>query len=139
MRNIEDIPQIPDQAIRLEEITVDCYGQDEELSAFEVYFTDAFHPPFEAMWRDPDEPGHAERVTVPGVADIDQRRGILLGVRRQDGKERRDPAEQLWTQEAGSANAIVLDDYRAWGGLDPGWDEAYRTGAGRAGVTFVPH
>jgi hypothetical protein len=125
MRNIEDIPQIPDQATRLAEITVDCYGQDEELAGFEVYFTDALHLPFEAVWRDPDEPAHAERVTVLGVADVDQRRGILLAVRRQDGKERRVLAEQLWAAEAGSANAIVLDDYRAWGGVDPGWDEAY--------------
>jgi calcium binding protein len=125
MRNIEDIPRIPDQDTRLAEITVDCYGQDEELSAFEVYFTDALQPPFAATWRDLDEPGHAERVTVLGVADVDQRRGILLAVRRQDGKERRVLAEQLWADETGSANAIVLDDYRAWGGVDPGWDEAY--------------
>jgi hypothetical protein len=125
MRNIEDIPQIPDQAARWEEITVDCYGQDEELAAFEVYFTDALHPPFEATWRDPDEPGHAEQVTVLGVADVDPRRGILLAVRCPDGKERRVLAEQLWAGEAGSANAIVLDDYRAWGGVDLCWDEAY--------------
>jgi hypothetical protein len=125
MRNIEDIPQIPDQATRLEEITVDCYGQDEELAGFEVYFTDAMHPPFEATWRDPDEPGHAERVTVLGVADVNQRRGILLAVRRPNGKERRVLAEQLWAVAAGTTNAIVLDDYRAWGGVDPGWDEAY--------------
>jgi hypothetical protein len=104
---------------------VDCYGQDEELAGFEVYFTDALQLPFEVSWRDPDEPGHAERVTVLRVADVDQRRGILLTVRRQDGKERRVLAEQLWAVEAGSANAIILDDYRAWGGVDPGWDEAY--------------
>jgi hypothetical protein len=125
MRNIEDIPRIPDQEARLAEITVDCYGQDEELAGFEVYFTDALHPPFAAMWRDPDEPGHAEHVTVLGVADVDQRRGILLAVRRPDGKERRVLAEQLWADEAGSANAIILDDYRAWGGVDPEGDEAY--------------
>lgn len=126
MRNIEDIPQIPDQATRLEEITVDCYGRDEELAGFEVYFTDALHPPFAAMWRDPDEPGHAEPVTVLGVADVDDRRGVLLRVRRQDGKERRVLAEQLQADEAGSANAIVLDDYRVWlgrGGLDLDWDD----------------
>jgi len=120
MRNIEDIPQIPDQATRLAEITVDCYGQDEELAGFDVYFTDALHPPFEAVWRDPDEPGHAERVTVLGLGDVDQRRGILLAVRRPSGKERRILAEQLWAEEAGSVNAIILDDYRAWGGLVPG-------------------
>jgi hypothetical protein len=113
MRTIEDIPQIPDQATRLAEITVDCSGPDEELSGFEVYLADALHPPFEAMWRDPDEPGHAARVTVLGVAAVDQRRGILLAVRRQNGKERQVLAEQLWADEVGSANAIVLDDYRA--------------------------
>jgi hypothetical protein len=125
MRHIADIPEILDQEARLAEITVDCYGQDEELSAFEVYFTDALRPPFAATWRDPDEPGHAERVTVLGVGAVDQRRGILLAVRRQGGKERRILAEQLWAEEAGSVNAIILDDYRAWGGVDPGWDEAY--------------
>lgn len=124
MRAIEDIPEIPDQATRLAEITVDCYGQDEELSGFEVYFSDALQPPFAATWRDPDEPGHAERVTVLGGATVDPRRGILLTVQRQGGKERRILAEQLWADEVGSVNAIILDDYRAWGGVDPGWDEA---------------
>jgi hypothetical protein len=61
---------------------------------------------------------------VLGVADVDQRRGILLAVRRQGGKERRILAEQLWAEEAGSANAIILDDYRAWGGVDPDWGGA---------------
>jgi hypothetical protein len=37
MRNIEDIPEIPDQDARLAEITTDAYGRDEELSAFDVY------------------------------------------------------------------------------------------------------
>ena len=32
MYDIEDIPTIPDQARRLEEVTVECYGQYEELS-----------------------------------------------------------------------------------------------------------
>ena len=41
MGNIEDIPDIPDQARRLAEIRADCYGRDEESSAFEVYLTDA--------------------------------------------------------------------------------------------------
>ncbi len=67
-----------------------------------MYFTDALHPPFPAMWRDPDEPGHGERVTVLSVADVDERRGILLAVRRPGGKERRVLAEQLWAAEAGS-------------------------------------
>jgi hypothetical protein len=121
MGNIEDIPDIPDQATRLAEITVDCYGRDEELSAFEVYLTDALHPPFAATWRDPDDPGHAELVTVLGVADVDARRGILLSIRRRGGKERRVLAEQVWADESESPNGIVLADYRYWaahGGLD---------------------
>jgi len=128
MRNIEDIPQIPDQATRLEEITVDCYSQEEELAGFAVYFADALHPPFAAMWRDPDEPEHAEPVTVLGAADVDERRGVLLRVRRQDGRKRRVLAEQLWADEASSSIAIVLDDYRVWvgrGGLDLDWDDSY--------------
>ena len=125
MRPIEDLPSIPDQETRLAELTVDCYGQDEELSAFEVYFTDALQPPFVATWRDPDEPGHAEPVTVLGLGAVDPRRGILLAVRRQNGRERRILAEQLWADEPGSMNAIILDDYRAWGGIDPGWEEGY--------------
>jgi hypothetical protein len=125
MRPIEDIPSIPDQEMRLAQLTVDGYSQDEELSAFEVYFTDALHPPFAATWRDPDEPGHAEAVTVLGLGAVDQRRGVLLAVRRHNGKERRILAEQLWAHEVGSVNAIILDDYRAWGGVDPNWDEPH--------------
>jgi hypothetical protein len=121
MRDIADIPEIPDPATRLAEITVDCYGREEELSAFDVYLSDALRPPFAASWRDPDEPRHAEPVTVLGGTDLDERRGILLEVRRRGGKTRRVVAEQIWADETASPNAIVLDDYRAWiarGGLD---------------------
>jgi hypothetical protein len=121
MGNIEDIPDIPDQAARLAEITVDCYGRDEELSAFEVYLTDALQPPFAATWRDPDEAGHIQPVTVLGVAALNARRGLLLSVRRQGGNERRVLAEQVWADDTTSPNAVVLADYRFWvtrGGLD---------------------
>jgi hypothetical protein len=121
MREIEDIPEIPDQETRLAEITVDCYGRDEELSAFEVYLTDALRPPFAATWHDPDDPGHAEPVTVLGVADLDARRGVLLSIRRHGGRERRVLAEQVWADAGASPNGIVLEDYRSWvvhGGLE---------------------
>jgi len=124
MRDIADIPEISDQATRLAEVTVDCYGREEELSAFEVYLSDALRLPFAATWRDPDEPGFSEPVTVEAVADLNDRRGVLLQVRRRGGKTRRVVAEQVWadaTAEAASPNAIVLDDYRYWvehGGLD---------------------
>src|SRR6516164_2666643 len=114
MRDIADIPEIPDRATRLAEITVDCYGREEELAAFEVYLSDALRPPFAATWRDPDEPGHAEPVTVLGVADLDERRGILLQVRRRGGKVRRVLSEQVWATKTPNSNAIVLEDYRAW-------------------------
>jgi hypothetical protein len=45
MSDIADIPEIPDRATRLAEITVDCYGREEELSTFEVYISDALQPP----------------------------------------------------------------------------------------------
>lgn len=124
MYDIEDITNIPDQTQRIQEVTVDCYGQAEELSAFEVYFTDAMQFPFPATWRDPDEPGYAEPVTVLGLDSVDQRRGVLLSVKRGD-KQRRLLAEQVWADDKKSANATVLNDYRYWveelNGLTPGF------------------
>jgi hypothetical protein len=125
MYDIDDIPNIPDQSQRIEEITVDCYGQAEELYAFDAYFADAMQFPFPATWRDPDEPGHAEPITVLGVESVDERRGILLSVERGD-KQRRLLAEQLWADDETSANATVLNDYRYWveelNGLTPGFN-----------------
>jgi len=131
MYDIEGIPNISDQSQRIGEVTADCYGQAEELAAFEVYFTDAMQfpvcrqaGPFPAAWRDLDEPGHAEPVTVLGVDNVDQRRGILLNVERGD-KQRRLLAEQVWADDEDSANATILNDYRYWveelNGLTPGF------------------
>ncbi len=53
-----------------------------------------YTPVLRFVLADPDEPGHAEPVMVLDVADVDDRRGIMLRVRRQDGKERRVVAEQ---------------------------------------------
>jgi hypothetical protein len=103
--NTEDIPSISDQPQRVQEVTMDCYNQGEELGAFEVYFADAMHFPFAATWRDPDE-----------LDSVGERRGILLGVKRlaRGGKQRRLLAEKVWAEDEDSANAIVLDDYRYW-------------------------
>ena len=80
--------------------------------------------PFSATWRDPDERGHVEPVTVLKVDSVDQRRGILLRVGRGD-KERRLLAEQVWADDGSSANATILSDYRHWieelNGLTPGF------------------
>ena len=128
MYDIEDIASIPDRAQRIEAVTVDCYDQAEELAGFEVYFTDAMRFPFAATWRDPDEPEHAEPVSVVAVDSVDERRGILLSVERlqHSGKRRRLPAEQCRADDEGSANAVILNDYRYWvnelNGLTPGFD-----------------
>ena len=128
MYDIEDIPSIADQAQRIEAVIVDCYGQAEELTAFGVYLTDAMRFPFLATWRDPDEPEHGESIKVLGVDSVDERRGILLSVERTQhgGKRRRLPAEQVWANAEGSANAVILNDYRHWVnelyGLTPGFD-----------------
>jgi hypothetical protein len=124
MFDIEDIPNIPDQQERIQEVTVDCYGQSEELAAMEVYLMDAIEYPFEATWRDPDEPDHAEPVTVLNFGAADERRGILLEIQR-GSKKRQVLAEQLWATDEASPNAIVLNDYRYWvhelHGLTPGF------------------
>jgi len=117
--NIEDIPSIPDREKRFEEITVDCYDEYEVLGAFEVYLTDALRTPFTATWGAPGA-SQAEPVTALGVADTDEREGVRLRVRKSDGDIYEVLADQIWADEAGSANAIVLDDYRAYvagGGL----------------------
>ncbi len=118
--NIEDIPSITDREKRFEEITVDCYDEYEVMSAFEVYLTDALRTPFNATWGAPDAAQPAERVTILGVADTDEREGVRLRVRGVDGDEYEVLADQLWAEDAATANAIVLDDYRAYvagGGL----------------------
>jgi hypothetical protein len=127
MTDIEDIPHIPDRAKRIEEVTVDCYGQEEELTAFEVYLSEAMQFPFSATWRDLDEPDHAEQVTVLAADEFDERRGVLLKVRlERTGKQRCVVAEQIWADDPSSVNATVLDDYRYWVnnmyGLTPGYD-----------------
>jgi hypothetical protein len=117
--NIEDIPSIPDREQRFEEITVDCYDEYEVLSAFEVYLSDALRVPFTATWGELGTP-QAELVMVLGVANTDEREGVRLRVRQTDGDENEVLADQLWAEDTGSGNAVVLDDYRAYvanGGL----------------------
>ncbi len=124
MVDIEHIPNFPDQSQRISEVTVDCYGQAEELAAFAVYFTDTLQFPFPAIWRDSDEPEHAEPVTILRVDSVDERRGILLGAQRGE-KQRRLLAEQVWTDDENNTNEIILNDYRYWldtlNGLTPGF------------------
>src|SRR4051812_3180094 len=96
---MEDILSMPDRDERIAEVTMDANGPDEQLSGFEVYFTDGMQFPFEATWRDPDEEGHSEPITVLDVADVDDRRGVLLQVERPTKKRRKLVAEQVWAQD----------------------------------------
>ncbi len=93
---------------------VDAYGEYEQLTAFETYMGDVLDVPFKAVWRDPDEPGHAERIKVLGViSGADERKGVMLSVERK-GKPRRVEADQVWVDDLNDRNAIILSDYRAW-------------------------
>ncbi|HEY86198.1 MAG TPA: hypothetical protein G4N96_13925 [Chloroflexi bacterium] len=124
MFGFEEVIEIPDQQERIQEVTVDCNGQSEELSAMEVYLMETPTYPFAAIWRDPDEPGHAEAVTVLDFGTSDERRGVSLDVQWGD-KKRRVLAEQIRVDDETSPNAIILSDYRYWvnelNGLSPGY------------------
>lgn len=115
---IADIPHLPSREQRFEEITVDCYNEDEALSAFEVYLTDALQTPFAALW---GAPGAARQpVMVLGIGAGYDDDGVLLRVRLANGDEQDVLADQLWAVETPGVNATVLDDYRAFvaeGGL----------------------
>jgi hypothetical protein len=119
VKDVADIPNIPDREKRLDEITVDCYDPWEQLAGFEVYLTVALRFPFAATWRGfdgEDEPeGQGEPVTVLAVAAVDDQQGILLQVRQpSDQQEFSVPAEEIWADEDAGPNAIVLSDYRYW-------------------------
>ncbi|NJN15483.1 MAG: hypothetical protein HC822_03905 [Oscillochloris sp.] len=43
--DIANIPNLPSREQRFEEITVDCYNEYEQLSAFEIYLSDALRTP----------------------------------------------------------------------------------------------
>lgn len=125
LMNIEDIPNIPDRDERFVAITVDCYDEYKQLSAFEVYLTDALQSPFAAVW---GQGASATPMTVLGVADADEEEGVRLKVRHANGDEYEVPADQLWAADT-PAYATVLDDYRVFvsqGGLPADEGERWR-------------
>ncbi len=71
--DIIEIATISNQTERLNRITAGCHRQRDVLLAFELYFMAGLNFPFRGTWRDPDQPGHIETVTVLGLDSIDGR------------------------------------------------------------------
>ncbi|MGB1286280.1 MAG: calcium-binding protein [Aggregatilineales bacterium] len=111
--SMREIATIEDRQERYSEITVDAYGYDEQEAAFEVYLQDGLDFPFISIWRDPDEVGHSQKVTVINYGTMDRHRGALLNVKY--GKKRRQvPILYLEIADKSDLNAIILRDYQHW-------------------------
>jgi hypothetical protein len=107
----------------IEEITVDCYGKDEELTGFLAYFEDALERPVEA--------------TVVGVpvtiVGVDCPAGALRGLVARCRRGGPDYKVSLLdvALPRGSELARILAAYRYWAGVEP-WPAGVtrRRGAG---------
>jgi hypothetical protein len=95
----------------IEEITVDCYGEEEELIGFLTYLEDTLERPVEA--------------TVVGVpvtiVGMDCPAGALRGLVARCRRDGADYEVSLLdvVPPRGSALAKVLAAYRHWAGVDP--------------------
>ena len=95
----------------IEEITVDCYGEEEELTGFLTYLEDALERPVEA--------------TVVGVpviiVGVDCPAGALRGLVARCRRDGADYEVSLLdvALPRGSELARVLAAYRYWAGVDP--------------------
>ncbi len=114
MMNTEDIPNPPDRAQRFEEIMVDCADEYENLSAFEVYLTDALRFPFAATR---GQGKSARPVTVLGLdgqADTDD---VRLRVRQANGKEHSVPGVTRtcrWLMRLGEVGFLRVPPQLEW-------------------------
>lgn len=96
----------------INEITVDAYGDDEELWAFRQVFED-----------DVTLPADGFVIGEPvSVAEIDyggnERRGLTAKCRRQDASEYEVAASDVVFPK-GSNGSLLLAAYRRWLGLEP--------------------
>jgi hypothetical protein len=95
----------------IEEITVDCSGEDEELTGFLTYLEDALERPVEATVV-------GVPVTIVGVdCPAGALRGLLAKCRR-DGAEYEVSLLDV-VLPRGAELARVLAAYRYWAGMDP--------------------
>jgi hypothetical protein len=108
----------------IEEITVDCYGEDEELTGFLTYLEDALERPVEATVV-------GVPVTIVGVhCPAGALRGLVARYRR-DGAEYEVSLLDV-VLPRGSELARVLAAYRHWAGVEP-WSAGATRPRGAAG------
>jgi hypothetical protein len=96
----------------IEEITVDAYGEDEQLSAFCQVIEDEVPLPADGFVI--GEPVSVVEIDYDGNA----RRGLTAKCRREDGSEHIVAASEVVFLK-GSVGARYLAAYRKWLGLDP--------------------
>ncbi|HEV8166531.1 MAG TPA: calcium-binding protein [Actinomycetota bacterium] len=95
----------------IEEITVDCYGEDEELTGFLAYFEDALERPVEATVV-------GVPVTIVGVdCPAGALRGLVARCRR--GGADYEVSLRDVALPRGSELARILAAYRYWAGVEP--------------------
>jgi len=96
----------------IEEITVDAYGEDEQLSAFCQVIEDEVPLPADGFVI-------GEPVSVVEIDyDGNERRGLTARCRREDGSEHVLGASEVVFPK-GSVGARYMAAYRKWLGLDP--------------------
>jgi hypothetical protein len=99
----------------IEEITVDCYNKDEELSGFLTYLDEALEQPVEATVM-------GVPVTLVGVDSTDgPLRGLVANCQR-DGHDYQMCLLDVAVPR-GSDVSRALAAYRHWAGVDP-WPKA---------------
>jgi hypothetical protein len=95
----------------IEEITVDCYGEDEELTGFHTYLEDALEQPVEATVV-------GVPVTIVGVdCPAGALRGLVARCKRDGGEYEVSLLDVALPR--GSELARVLAAYRSWAGVKP--------------------
>ena len=95
----------------VDEIVVDAYNDDEQLSAFQVVIEDEVALPADASVI-------GEPVTVLSIDYENERRGLTARCRREDGSEYTVAACDLVFPE-GSKGSDYIAAYRRWLGIDP--------------------
>lgn len=103
---------------RLEVLLAECQNEWEQLATLETYLEEQIEFPFRAMSDTPAESGsyaieEGDNVTVLGLLEADQQRGIM--VRVQKGKRfYRCPLFRLQPKNVPAPQKMAVHDYRSW-------------------------